>query len=229
MSGIMLTLLLILMAAGTAGTASAQDPTPTEAPAIEAPVTEVPATEAPATEPPPAQESGALVNGVAVCPPGFTSDQIDPADCTEPAAGVVFYAANPNTDNVAFGATGSDGVVDFPLDQFAIGGPDDAVSGAAVSCEPAGSGLASSAVQAGGASLAVQFGEVVPGDQIACEWFLSHGSLADDGDDADDDTGGTIVPVTKLPSTGTGAVDGGVRMAFGSPARSSPPPWSPVL
>lgn len=164
-------------------------------------------------------EPGALVNGVSVCPPNLEGASIDPADCTEPAANVGFFVANPNTDNVAFGDTGGDGLVSFPLDQFAIGGENGAeveigaiagsnpygtISGYAVGCtrngEPMDLQYVSGDVQPGGATLGVRF-VAFPGDQVACEWFLSH--AADDGPDesGDQSSGG---PVTALPSTGTG-------------------------
>lgn len=184
-----------------------------------------------------AQEPGALVNGVAVCPQDLDGASIDPAACAEPAANVGFYAANPNTGNVAFGDTGGDGLVSFALDQFAINpdgatvevglilgsDPYGAVAGHIVGCSRNGEALEltwlDSAVQPGGASLAVQF-TVFPGDQVACEWYVSHASdigdietppAADDGAD-DDQSGGdrqATGPVTALPSTGAGSGEDG--------------------
>ncbi len=186
-SQVMLASVIVLIASATAAGASAQDA-----------ATPVPSS------------PGALVNGVSVCPDGLAGDAIDPAACTEPAAGVEFYAANPNTDNVAFGATKGDGLVSFPLDQFAIspeGAPVDLgliadsnpygpVTGYLVTCtvngEPLDFSYQSGDVQPGGATLGIQF-SVVEGDQVACEWYLSHAV-------DDDDT----PPVTSLPSTGTG-------------------------
>jgi hypothetical protein len=175
-------------------------------------------------------EPGALVNGVAVCPPNLEGADIDPADCSEPAANVGFYAANPNTDNVAFGDTVGDGLVSFPLDQFAINpegatvevgvigdaDPYGAITGYAVSCTNNGAPIdvsyVSGEVQPGGATLGVQF-TAIPGDQVACEWYLSH--AGDDGgnDDASNDQsgGGTVI---QLPSTGTGGDTGGVDTAL---------------
>jgi hypothetical protein len=165
-------------------------------------------------------EPGALVNGVSVCPPNLEGASINAADCAEPAADVGFFVANPNTDNVAFGDTGGDGLVSFPLDQFAIGGengaeveigvisgsnPYGAISGYTVGCTRNGEAMdlqyVSGDVQPGGATLGVRF-TAFPGDQVACEWFLSHVADDDGSDDSgDQSTGG---PVTALPSTGTG-------------------------
>jgi hypothetical protein len=175
-----------------------------------------------------AQEPGALVNGVSVCPPNLEGASINAADCAEPAANVGFYAANPNTDNVAFGDTGGDGLVSFPLDRFAIN-PDGAtvevgviagsdpygeIAGYAVSCTNNGEAMdlsyVSSEVQPGGSTLGVQF-TIVPGDQVACEWYLSH---AGDETPAPPSGGETPAPpsggpVTSLPTTGTGSAGGG--------------------
>lgn len=168
-------------------------------------------------------EPGALVNGVSVCPPNLEGASIDPADCTEPAANVGFFVANPNTDNVAFGDTGGDGLVSFPLDQFAIS-PDGAlvdvgeilgsnpygeVSGYLVSCTLNGESLdvdyEVNDVQPGGRTVGIQF-TVNEGDQVACEWYDSHTSAGgDNGGDTGEDGG----PVTELPSTGTGPVSDG--------------------
>lgn len=170
-------------------------------------------------------EPGALVNGVSICPPNLDGASIDASDCTEPAADVDFYAANPNTDNVATGGTGGDGLVSFPLDQFAISpdgatvevgflldsNPYGAVTGYAVSCTSNGEALdltyVDSDVQPGGATLGVQF-TAFPGDQVACEWFLSHaGDDGDNGDTGDDQSSGG--PVTQLPTTGSGPTSWG--------------------
>lgn len=178
-----------------------------------------------------AQEVGALAIAKWICPPGLAGDEIDPAACTEAAADVEFFAANPGTDNVAFGGTGGDGLVSFPLDQFALSpegsavdvgevlaaNPYGEVTGYLVSCTRNGERLEfsyeSGDVQPGGATLGIQF-TVYAGDQIACEWYDSHASAqepkeptptpAPDEDDEDDqdDTGG---PITRLPSTGSGA------------------------
>ncbi len=174
-------------------------------------------------------EPGALVNGVSICPPNLDGASIDADDCTDPAVDVDFYAANPNTDNVATGGTGGDGLVSVPLDQFAIS-PDGAtvevgflldsdpygvVTGYAVSCTNNGEAMdltyVDSEVQPGGQTLGVQF-TAFPGDQVSCEWYLSH--AADGGDDQNDggsgtgdgqSTGGSV---TKLPTTGTGSGEG---------------------
>ena len=179
--------------------------------------------------PAPPSEPGALVNGVSICPPNLDGAEIDAADCTEPAANVEFFTANPNTGNVAFGNTGGDGLVSFPLDQFAISpegaavevgmivdsNPYGAVTGYAVSCSRNGEAMdleyVNGEVQPGGPTLGVQF-TAFAGDQVACEWFLSH--AADDGDDGADDNGDDQADddtVTELPSTGTGPTnwDGG--------------------
>lgn len=185
-----------------------------------------------------AQEPGALVNGVSTCPPNLDGASIDPAACAEPAAGVGFSVANPNTDNVAFGDTGGDGLVSFPLDQFAISpdgaevevgviagsDPYGAITGYVASCTRNGEALdvsyVSGEVQPGGATLGIRF-TAFPGDQVACEWYLSH--AADDGgndggneDSGDDSTGGEQAiggTVTELPTTGAGPAHRGERDA----------------
>lgn len=175
-------------------------------------------------------DPGALVNGVSVCPPNLDGASIDAADCSEPAANVQFFAANPNTDNVAFGDTGGDGLVAFPLDQFAISpegatvevgmildsNPYGAVTGYAVSCTNFGEAMdviyVDGDVQPGGPTLGVQF-TAFPGDQVACEWFLSHagddGGDNDNGDDQSDGDQNDDGAVTELPSTGSGTTNWG--------------------
>ncbi len=176
---------------------------------------------------------GALVNGVSICPPNLDGASIDADDCTEPAVDVAFIAANPNTGNVATGDTGGDGLVSFPLDQFATSpdgatvevgilldsDPYGAVTGYAVSCTSNGEAMdlayVDGEVQPGGKTLGIQF-TAFPGDQVACEWYLSH--AGDTGRDTGDDqsSGGTV---TQLPTTGTGPMgwgDGATAMVAGA-------------
>lgn len=165
-----------------------------------------------------AQEPGAAVNGVMVCPPDLGNGEIDPNECIEPAAGVEVYMANPNTDNVEFGTTGGDGLVSFPLDRFALSpegalveigilvesNPYGPLTGHVVGCsrngEPLDTGTINTVVNPGGTALAVQL-TVFEGDQVSCEWFLSHHTS-----DVGEEDGAT--PADRLPATGTGIADG---------------------
>lgn len=162
-----------------------------------------------------AQEPGADVNAVMICPPDLGNDEIAPDDCTEPAAGIEFYIANPNTDNVEFGTTGGDGMVSFPLDKFAISpegaqveigalidsNPHGAITGHLVGCTQNGESLSpdtiNTVINPGGTALAVQL-TVAEGDQVSCEWFLSHHS-GEAGEEGGDES------ASELPRTGSGA------------------------
>ncbi|MGH2560359.1 MAG: hypothetical protein ACRDJH_14955 [Thermomicrobiales bacterium] len=160
------------------------------------------------------QEAGALTIGKSICPPGLRGDQIDPAACTEPAAGVEFFIANPNTDNVEFGTTRGDGLVSFPLDRFA-GYPEDSpvdigevaasnpygdLTGYLVNCTKNGEPLAveytRDEVAPGGLFFGIRI-TVIEGDQVACEWFDSHATQG---------------PGTRLPNTGIGTTATGTQL-----------------
>jgi hypothetical protein len=178
-----------------------------------------------------AQEGGSLIIGVSQCPDGYQGQDFG-TDCVEPAAGVEFFIATPNTDNVSSTTSGGDGLATFNLQQFDLdpSGPDPVSVGEpatqtgdfAVACTVNGGEALDYQTEdipfePGGPLLGITF-EFETGDDIACEWYRitmpMPGDVDPPVDDAGDDAGG--VEVDNLPNTGAGSVfaDNG-SMAYG--------------
>jgi hypothetical protein len=165
-----------------------------------------------------AQEGGSLIIGVSQCPEGYEGQDFA-ADCVEPAAGVEFFIATPNTDNTSSTTSRDDGLATFNLEQFDLdpSAPDPVVVGEpatqtgdfAVSCtvnegEPLEFETQDIPFEPGGPLLGIAF-EFETGDDIACEWYrITLQTPGDDPpvDDAGEDVGG--VEVDDLPNTGAG-------------------------
>lgn len=144
------------------------------------------------------QDSGSLTISTYTCPPTGPDSETDPAECTEPAAGVEFAIGTPNSGNVEFGTTEEDGVISFALDAFDLSPEADAVSvgevlasnpygevsGYTIACTKNDGELLEFAyeqgeVAPGGATFGIEF-SFEPGDQISCDWF---NTLANTGEE----------------------------------------------
>jgi hypothetical protein len=168
-----------------------------------------------------AQEGGSLIIGVSQCPDGYEGQDFA-TDCVEPAAGVEFFIATPNTDNFSSTTSGGDGLATFNLEQFdldptgpdpvSVGEPATQTGDFAVACtvnegEELEFQTEDIPFEPGGPLLGITF-EFETGDDIACEWFRITMPMPGDEDqpvdDAGDDVGG--VDVDGLPNTGAGTV-----------------------
>lgn len=155
------------------------------------------------------------------CPPVMPDENLDPANCTTPAQGVQFFVANPNTDNIEFGATKGDGLVSFPLDNYILSpdgsevslgevlanNPYGEVTGYTVACTRNGDALGFDyeqiEVQPGGMTYGIRF-TAHPGDQIACEWYdalASTGGEQPDPGQPGADQPGADKPAANQPDT----------------------------
>lgn len=159
-----------------------------------------------------AQDGGFLIIGVFQCPEGYSgSDFAD--DCEEPAAGIEFYIATPNTGNVDSTTSGGDGLVTFSLEPFDlnptaadvvnVGEPATQTGDYAVSCSMNGDEAFEFMTETlhfepAGPLLGMTF-SFNTGDDIACEWYRLTSPLQDD---VEPPVGGE--QIDELPSTGTG-------------------------
>lgn len=142
---------------------------------------------------------GTLRVGVSQCPDGYTGENYA-ADCNEPATGIEFFLATPNTDNVATGVSSEFEPITFGLEQFDLNpdAPDTVTLGEwatengdyAAVCTVGGSPLAVTYKQIpynSGTLFGISFA-FDSGDEILCNWYRIDGA----GD------------VDQLPDTGAG-------------------------
>lgn len=155
-----------------------------------------------------AQGSGTLRLGVMQCPDGYSGVNYS-ADCVEPATGIEFTIASPNTGNIATGVSSEFEPISFELSQFdlnpegadtvSIGEPATYAGDYYATCATAQEPMPVNfqTIETGAGTLYGITIEFDGADDIVCNWYRTFDAAADEPDPSED-------AVVQLPATGAG-------------------------